>query len=147
MNAELIQALKSAVATVFSFYLKTYNCHWNVTGDRFFMYHQLYEEIYTDVHQSVDQLAEAIRKQGGYAPGGLKRYAELSPIEDLQEHTTAERMCEILHEDNKLVLQALYRVFAEAEKVNAQGVVDLIGTRISQHEKWEWFLRAQTQKD
>jgi DNA-binding ferritin-like protein len=45
---ELHNAAKIAFATSFSFYLKAHNFHWNVEGEDFLEYHDLFGKIYED---------------------------------------------------------------------------------------------------
>ena len=66
---ELRAQLKETLATVFSFYLKAHNFHWNVEGPFFYEYHKMFGDIYEDVYSSIDGIAENLRKIGTYAPG------------------------------------------------------------------------------
>lgn len=139
---ELKKQLKETLATVFSFYLKAANFHWNVEGADFYQYHKLFEDIYIDVYGSVDPLAEHCRTIGTYAPGSFKRFAELTKIEDALEPIAAGAMIERLHDDNNVVIDSLTKSFAEAQKHNLQGLMNFLADRIDQHQKWGWFLRA-----
>lgn len=139
---ELRQNLKETLATVFAFYLKVHNCHWNIEGVDFYQYHKMLEDIYSDVYQSVDPLAETIRKVGGYAPGGLARYAELSSIDDLTDLVSSKEMIDILYKDNGIVIEKLNQSFRLAQKHSLQGTMNFLADRIDQHQKWNWFLRA-----
>ena len=51
---QLLNALKIAFASEFSFYLKAQNFHWNVTGPDFQEYHALFGDIYSEVYDSID---------------------------------------------------------------------------------------------
>ena len=58
---QLIEKLKIYHATNFAFYLKLHFFHWNVEGPNFPQYHDLFANLYTDVHGSVDVVAEHLR--------------------------------------------------------------------------------------
>ena len=75
---ELVKSMKVALATVFSFYLKAHNFHWNVEGPNFHEYHVMFQKIYEDVYASVDVFAEEIRALDSYAPGSFARFTALS---------------------------------------------------------------------
>lgn len=143
---ELRKQLKETLASVFAFYLKVHNCHWNVECPEFYEYHKMFQKIYEDVYDSVDALAEHIRTVGTYAPGGLKRYQELSLIEDATEVMTSSQMIEVLMQDNGVIIQSLNDAFKQAQKQNLQGLMNYLADRIDQHQKWGWFLRASSKK-
>lgn len=139
---ELRRQLKETLATVFAFYLKAANFHWNVEGPDFYEYHKLFDKIYNDAYDSIDPLAENCRKIGTYAPASFKRFAELSQVEDTLEPLSASAMVERLHSDNQIVIDSLNKSFAEAQKQSQQGLMNFLADRIDQHQKWAWFLRA-----
>lgn len=143
---ELRKQLKETLATVFGFYLKAHNFHWNVEGPNFREYHGLFQEIYEDTYGSIDNLAERIRTVGTYAPGSFTRYAELSKVEDEVGVPSQVEMVDMLAADNAIVIDSLNKSFSEASKLNMQGLMNFLADRIDQHNKWAWFLRASKKK-
>lgn len=142
---ELKKQLRISLATVFSFYLKSHNFHWNVDGLAFYAHHKLFQKLYEDVYESVDTFAEQLRAMGTYAPGGLGRFAELSLIEDASaSHISAKEMMEQLLADSEVVVKTLDACMKEAQKQNAQGLMNFLADRIDKHNKWAWFLRASS---
>mgnify|MGYP005834843635 CR=1 FL=1 len=142
---ELKTQLRETLATVFAFYLKCHNYHWNVDGPLFYTYHNMFRDISDDVYSSVDKFAEHLRTFGTYAPGGLSRFAELSKVDDATtSHPSAKEMVNQLLADSEIVLTSLNACMAAAEKQNAQGLMNFLGERIEQHQKWAWFLRASS---
>jgi starvation-inducible DNA-binding protein len=139
---KLKQQLKVTLATVFSFYLKAHSFHWNVEGSDFFQLHLLFEKIYSDVYESIDDLAERIRTLGTYAPSGLSRMSELSTIPDVKTVLTSTEMVDVLLSDNAAVLKELNASFAQAQAQKKQGLMNFLADRIDAHEKWGWFLRS-----
>lgn len=143
---ELRKQLKETLATVFSFYLKAHNFHWNVEGPLFFEYHKLFQQIYEDVFESVDDLAENLRKIGTYAPGSYTRFGELSKIVDCIDVPSQTEMVEQLLSDNVIVLDSLNESLKQATSINNQGLMNYLADRIDAHNKWAWFLRASKKK-
>jgi starvation-inducible DNA-binding protein len=139
---DLKKQLKETLATVFSFYLKAANFHWNVEGPDFYQYHKLFEDIYGDTYASIDPLAEHCRTLGTYAPGSFKRFAELTKIEDALDPISASAMVSQLHSDNLIVIDTLTTSLTKAQKHNQQGLMNFLADRIDQHQKWGWFLNA-----
>jgi len=139
---ELVKSMKVALATVFSFYLKAHNFHWNVEGPNFHEYHVMFQKIYEDVYASVDVFAEEIRALDSYAPGSFARFTALSKVDDETKVPSSKVMIERLLANNETVIECLNDAFKQAETQNKQGLMDFLAGRIDQHNKWSWFLRA-----
>lgn len=143
---ELRKQLKETLATVFAFYLKSHNFHWNVEGPLFLEHHHLFGLIYEDTYQSIDDMAENLRKIGTYSPGSFSRFAELSAIEDCVDVPSGIEMIDILLTDNATVIDSLNASFKCAAAINNQGLMNYLADRIDAHNKWAWFLRASKKK-
>lgn len=139
---EIIDQLKVVQATAFSLYLKAHNYHWNVTGPNFSEYHTWFGDFYTAVWQSVDLYAEKIRILGGFAPGSLSRFSELTEIEDELNIPEARVMFERLADDNDVLLGLLYETAALAEDEDERGLINFLEGQIDAHEKWRWMLKS-----
>ena len=87
---ELITALKVYLANAYQMYTKAHGFHWNIEGRDFDQYHGFFSGIYEEVYDSVDAIAENIRKTNlaEYAPYGLATLAGLSTIPETKADTT-----------------------------------------------------------
>jgi len=139
---DLTKSLKISLATAFSFYLKAQYFHWNVEGADFYQYHKMFGDIYEDTYTSIDALAEHIRALQSYAPGSFKRFAELTKIDDETKIPDGDEMVDHLLSDNDKLIEALDSTMKLATAYNKQGLINYLGARIEQHNKWGWFLRA-----
>jgi starvation-inducible DNA-binding protein len=143
----LKDSLKQVLGTSFAFYIKAAGFHWNVEGPNFPQYHTLFGDIYNEVYDSLDKLAEIIRQLDAYAPGSMTRYQELSIIDEQQLVPRAELMIAELYEDNLKVIALLKETFTQCERENEQGVADFIAGRIDAHGKHGWMLRSTLKKE
>jgi starvation-inducible DNA-binding protein len=144
---ELTTAIKVLLANATVMYYKTHQFHWNVEGIEFTQYHTFFEEIYTDVYNSVDPIAELLRKLDDYAPVSID---ELYKYKTLEEETTrvvllSDILAKLI-EANEEVLVSLNKVFALATAQNQQGICNFIADRIDTHQKHGWFLRVSAKK-
>ena len=139
---QLIEQMKTALATVFSFYLKAHNYHWNVTGPNFEQYHTFLGTVYTDAWNSVDLYAEHIRAMGVYTPGSLKRFSELSRISDEIAVPSAKFMFIRLAADNEVLLDELRTAANMAEELKERGLLNFLEGQIDAHEKLHWMLKS-----
>lgn len=139
---KLISQMKVLLASSFSFYLKTHNYHWNVTGPNFAQYHGFFGNLYEEVWQSLDTTAEEIRKLGSFAPGSLSRYLDISRIDDELNIPDAKSMFKRLEQDNAKLLEILYMTRDTADEIDAAGTLDYLESRIGVHEKHAWMIKS-----
>lgn len=137
--------LKSLLGDVVSLYFRAHGHHWNVEGEDFAQYHELFETIYEDVYSSIDPLAENIRKLGDYAPFRLERFAELATIPDNEKKDTSPKaLAEDLLKANNHVLEKLRDVYETADKDREYAISNFLADRLGMHQKWDWQLKAST---
>ena len=141
---ELVQEMKVALATSYTYQLKAHYYHWNVEGSNFPQYHQFFGMIYEDVDGSIDQFAEEVRALGAYAPGSYGRFSELSLVIGDETIPDGISMANRLLSDTYIVIEQLNSVFETSEQNKKYGLSDFIAGRIDMMNKWAWQLRATT---
>ena len=142
---QLVEKLKSILATAFSLSLKAQNYHWNVVGENFGEYHQFFGEYYESVSDYVDMYAEHIRQLGSFAPGSLARYSELSKVSDEVSIPSAKFMFVRLGSDNRLFSDMLIDMREAAETFGDYGLVNTLEDAIRFHSKMQWMIDARTE--
>lgn len=144
---ELKTSLKILQANVTVMYYKVQQFHWNIEGIEFTQYHDFFGDLYEDIYNSIDPIAENLRKLNEYAPFSLD---ELFKYKTLAEETTrVELLVDILNSlntANEEVITSLNKVFSLASKQNEQGICNFIADRIDTHKKHGWWLRASAKK-
>ena len=138
----LVDELKTLLATSFSYYLKTANYHWNIEGDDFISYHPWLGELYADVYNTIDPLAEYIRAMQAYTPASLVRFMELTKIQDQIEVVQPMILFEQLLADNQIMLDLLNSTFDTATQERQQGIANFLAERIDFHQKYAWQIRS-----
>ena len=139
----LADALKTLLATEYSYAVKTQFFHWNVEGPDFAQLHSFFAMLYEDVNDNaIDQTAEYIRTLDDYTPGSFERFAELSVIQGQTKVPRARLMLEELLKDNEQMISLLNDIFGVAEQENQQGIANFIAERIDAHGKWSWQLKS-----
>lgn len=139
---ELHNSLKIVLADTFTMYFRTHSYHWNVIGPNFSQYHDFFGKLYEELHGSIDMIAEQIRAVNSFAPSSLDRLKELTRIEEADTIPTAERMFQILINDNNIVLDSLKQAFDLADKNEELGLANFLQDRMDIHKKHGWMLRA-----
>lgn len=139
----IADALGRVLADTFTLYTKTHSFHWNVTGPNFFSLHNLFKELYEDLIEGGDTIAERIRALGYWAPSSFSEFASLSAIKEETHHIyDASDMLRQLVLDNELAVRRLKEVFDIAESNHDAVTADMITQRMNVHSKAAWMLRS-----
>lgn len=138
--------LGKLLADAITMYLHAHGAHWVVKGGKygtFAQWHSLFGDIYDDVHDSLDPLAENIQKLGYDAPF---RVTDILMRREVEDPTSVDddpaALARLLLEDNEELLECLNEAFAAATSENQQGIANFLADRIDAHQKWAWQLNA-----
>lgn len=140
---QLVATLKVTLSNTFMMYFKAHSHHWNVEGPMFSEYHKFLGELYEELFEAVDPLAEQIRALDEYAPISLTDlYRAKTTNEDPVKPNDFREMVMSLLMDNEKVLESLNMSFKLANDLNKQGLADFIAGRIDVQNKHAWMLRS-----
>lgn len=142
----LATALQKVLNETIVFYFAAHRAHWNVEGEDFTEYHELFSNIYEDAISSVDPLAENMRKIQAF-PGTLTEAVMNSSFKDDMTITEALGLASGILEKNNAVNASVMAAFAAANAANEQGVANFLAERDDQHKKWAWQLRSSLKMD
>lgn len=143
----LVDNLKILLASTQSFAIKSQNFHWNVEGSNFLQYHEFFDTLYDDTSNTIDRIAEYIRVLGGYTPGSLTRYAELSVIQDQTKIPRAELMFVETLQDCQTMIELVKTMFDEATNDREQGIANYMAELQDLYAKKAWFIRSILKKE
>lgn len=140
---ELVLSMNKCLANTFVFYFKTHAFHWNLEGINFPTYHDFFGDLYQELFDAVDPIAEEMRALDVYAPSGLNELYKHATISDsdLKGDSLKDMLMAALG-DNATVIADLTTAFTLATKENKQGLANFLADRIDKHKKHEWMLRS-----
>ena len=139
---DLVQALRKTLTSNFALYLKTHMFHWNVESPSFAEYHGFWSDVYEDLHDQTDTLAEYIRQEGEYAPGALGVYSTESSIRDEDGFPNAHDMFTKFLTDNQLMIMLFEDLYHKAEAAHAHQISNYCADRLGQHKKYAWMVKS-----
>jgi len=115
----LEQDLNVLLASTFGMALKTQNYHWNVMGVEFYQLHEFYEEIYDELYEHVDIIAE-------------------------DEEVVFDSFVQVnnLVKANDVMIRIIKIAMTAAKDEDAEDILDLLVNRLRQHKKHGWMLNA-----
>lgn len=131
----LSDALASLLGHSFTFAARAQEAHWNVSGPDFTEWHSLFGEIYDDAHDSIDPLAESLRKIGSLTPSLCVMPAEV-------RHTDPVPLASELLDESVELAEHCRMVFDIATAAGQQGIANFLADRQDAFAKWAWMLRS-----
>jgi len=139
----LAPKLGKLLADVVTLAMHAQGAHWNVKGQDFQQFHALFADIYEDVEDSIDPLAENILKLGYDAPFRMTEFVAMREVNDPDvAPDTPQALALLLLAGSEGVLECLREAFDEAAEANEQGVANFLADRIDAHQKWAWQLKT-----
>src|SRR5881398_311056 len=100
------EAVNPLIADAFALYVKTKNFHWHLAGPRFRDYHLLFDEQAGAILESIDPLAERVRKLGGTTIRSIGHIGRLQTIkDDDDDFVPTSEMIQRLLADNRRIAE------------------------------------------
>lgn len=138
----LPSSLKTLLADTVTMYFVAHGFHWNVEGEDFYQYHDLFQGVYEDVYSAIDPIAEDVRKLGEYAPYTLSKFADLRTVEPKDVKPEPKAMTKELIRINDAVIESIAKAQKDATKADEQGIMNFLAERDDSHKQWRWMLSA-----
>jgi starvation-inducible DNA-binding protein len=141
-------ALNPLIADAFALYLKTKNFHWHLSGPRFRDLHLLFDEQADQLLESIDPLAERVRKLGRLTLHSVGEVAKLASIaNDDEGYVEAADMVTRLLEDNRAMVVKQREALAVVADANDGATENLLQSLIDDTERRVWFLYSISQNE
>lgn len=113
-------------------YHKLQNFHWYVKGKDFFTAHAKLEELYDEMNEGVDDVAELILMLGGSPKASLKDFlAEASIQEAKMEHKKSKDVYGEVLADYEYLLKSVKEIKRQSEEQE----VDVVGVHMDDYIK------------
>jgi starvation-inducible DNA-binding protein len=145
LKSEEVQAVTEAInpliADAFSLYTKTKNYHWHVAGSHFREYHKLFDKQAEAILESIDTLAERVRRIGGTTIRSISHISQLQTIQDdNREYVPAGEMAQQLMEDNKRLAQMQRAAHEVCQRCHDVASLSVLERLINETERRTWYL-------
>ena len=141
-STELIEKAKKCLGNTFVYYMKAHGYHWNVIGSDFPQLHGFFGDLYEELHDSIDTIAEGIRTLDSFAPSTLGRMVELSDIQEDEKIPQPAKMVTNLLDANDKLFACMQECYTMAENENEFAWSNLVQDRLQALAKHRWMLKA-----
>lgn len=138
-----IALLETILSDEMILYVKTRKFHWNVSGDSFMEIHKLFQAQYTELEETIDQVAERINKLGGKTIGTMKEFLHHTRLKESPDKypSRKEMMRDLLDDYDTMIVHLRKDIEESTEKNKDAGTTDFLTGILEQHETTAWILR------
>ena len=141
-SKELADQLNLLLANYSVFYQNSRGYHWNIKGEKFFELHLKFEELYTDLFQKIDEIAERILTLG-YAPEHRSSaYLGEAKIKESTEVTNGKACVEGILGSFEILIGMQREILDFSGEVGDEGTNALMSDYIREQEKLVWMYSA-----
>ena len=106
---------------------------------------EIFEEIYREAAEKIDEIAERVLALGGTPKGSLKNIVSNAHVESHEEIMEANKMVEAVVTANKILIGNLNELLDAAGKTNDEGTTDIFTSYIQELEKQNWMFKSYLQ--
>ncbi len=137
----ITEAINPLVADALALYVKTKNFHWHLASSHFRDYHLLFDNHADGILESVDILAERVRRVGGTTIRSIGHISQLQTIaDDNDEFVPAGEMIRRLMQDNEHLAKAQRDAHEVCDKSRDFATASMLENIIDETERRKWFL-------
>lgn len=141
--ATVAETLQRNLATTVNLYLKFKKFHWDIRGRMFRDLHLAYDEMASEVFESIDVLAERLVMLGGSpvaAPTEIDRLSTVRvPTETIRD---AREQLEQLVQDHTNVTRTLRDDSKACDDAEDPATADIYNGLLHRHDEHRWMLQA-----
>jgi starvation-inducible DNA-binding protein len=141
-SQNLAEKLNRLLANYQVFYINARGFHWNISGEKFFELHAKFEELYTDLLEKVDELAERILTLGHTPLHSFTDYLKLSSVKESMNVSEGKQAVQTVVDNFSTILSLQREVLKAAQDAADEGTSALMGDYIRQQEKLVWMYSS-----
>ena len=138
-----MDTLKTVVKQTYQMAIHAKGAHWNVVSPDFPMLHEFFGELYEELNDALDVLAEDLRTLDETAPADS---SDLTEGHRMTETKDATVLLKALTKDNHAVTKAIAAAYKQANAATQDphmiGIANRLQDRLLAHAKHGWMLKA-----
>ena len=139
---KLVESLQQLLADYQVFYTNLRGFHWNIKGNQFFVLHKQYEEMYNNVAEKADELAERILMLGGEPVNKFSEYLKVARVKEVSGVSSASESLKNVLDTYSYFIGEERKLLALASELADEATVALMSDYLKEQEKLVWMLVA-----
>ena len=145
-SEKVAESLNQLLANHQVYYQNLRGFHWLILGKNFFQLHELFEKLYNEASETIDELAERVLMLGFTPLHSFESYLKKSEIKPVENIRSGEESLTVVVQNIQNLLSSVRSVLALASENNDEGTVAMMGDLISSYEKQLWMFSAYNAK-
>ncbi|MFD2617148.1 Dps family protein [Terrilactibacillus laevilacticus] len=146
-NKEARQFLNQLLANLHVMYVKLHRYHWLIQGPHFFALHEKFEELYNEVAEDLDLVAERILSIECIPIATMSKFLDIATLKEAQTESHEEEILTQLKKDYEQLIQEIKDGIGSLETTHDEPTLDMLITLQGKYEKHVWMLRAILAKE
>ena len=138
-------SLKQLLADYQIFYSNLRGLHWNIKGHGFFVLHAKFEELYDDVSEKADELAERILMLGEVPENRFSEYLRSARLKEVSGISCSDEAVKLVLESYGHLIGEERKLLAQASEAGDEGTAALMSDYLRAQEKLVWMLVASSE--
>lgn len=139
-HLDLVQKYLSNLAVL---NVKLHNIHWNVVGNQFVRVHTFTEEIYDELFEAFDEVAELLKMKNEMPLSTIAEYLENSNIEEVKaKDFSIKESLEIVKKDLETMKELAIEIRNTADDEGDFETVAIFEDYTASFSKHIWFLNS-----
>jgi starvation-inducible DNA-binding protein len=138
----LAKNLDDLLANYSIFYQNVRGYHWNIKGEKFFELHVKFEELYNDLIQKIDEIAERILTLGHAPEHQYSEYNKISEIVESKEVSDGFSAVENILSSFATLIKKQRNLLDQSDKLDDEGTNALMSDYIREQEKLVWMYSS-----
>ena len=141
-SEKLAAKLNELLADYMLFYQNTTGLHWNIKADKFFELHIKFEELYTNLFQKIDEVAERVLTLGVTPLHTFEDYIKTSTIKSGKNISKAKEAVQLVLDSFQTLLIKQRSLLNMSADANDEGTNALMSDYIREQEKLVWMYSS-----
>ena len=140
--AKLADGLNELLANYHVFYQNVRGFHWHIRGGNFFELHAKFEELYNDLIEKIDEVAERILTLGHNPSNAFSEFLQTSRIPEKSDITDGKEAVNEVLKSFRVLITKQRELLSLSGEIEDEGTNALMSDYIREQEKLVWMYSA-----
>ena len=140
--ANVVNGLNQLLADYQVFYQNLRGFHWNIQGHGFFVLHGKFEDMYNDVANKVDEIAERVLMLGGQPDNRFSEYLKAARLQEVANVSCGDDALKNVLDSYGYFIGEERKLMALASEAGDESTVAMMSDYLREQEKMVWMLVA-----
>ncbi len=141
-SENVAKKLNELLADYHIFYMNVRGFHWNIKGGNFFVLHEKFEELYDDLFQKIDEIAERILTLGQTPAHNYSTYIKVAKVKEAVNISDDKGSVSSILNSFEVLIERQREILNAAAEADDEGTNALMSDYISEQEKLVWMYAS-----